>query len=101
MKRLIREKANLDGSLDNAKFSRAILQYRNTRDRDIGNSPAKLLMGRQLRDFLPKSRDQLIGKPWTLLAAKRESAVAVRGAKLKERLSKRTKTLPDLDMGDY
>ena len=32
MKRLIQEKVNLDGSLDNAKFSRAILQYPNTRE---------------------------------------------------------------------
>ena len=37
MKRLIRDNVNLDGSLHNANFSRAILQYRNTKDRDTGN----------------------------------------------------------------
>ena len=58
-------------------------------------------MGRQLRDFLPKLRDQLIGKPWTLLAAQRESALAVRGTKPKERLLARTKMLKDLDVGVY
>ena len=60
-----------------------------------------MLYGRQLREFLPKSRYQLIGKPRTLLAAKRESALAVRGAKLKERLSERKKAFTDLNMGDY
>ena len=101
MKRRIREKANLDGSLENPKFSRAILQYQNARDGDIGKSPVELLMGRKLRDFLPKSRNHLIGKPWTLLAAQQESDLAVRGAKLKERLSERMKVLRDLNMGDY
>ena len=63
MKRLIRDNVSPDSSLDNAKFSRAILQYRNTRDRDTGKSPAEFLMGRQLRDFLPKPKEQLGGKP--------------------------------------
>ena len=100
MKRLIRENVNLNGSLDNVKFSRAILQYRNTQDRDTGKSPTEFLKGRQLRDFLPKPKEQLVGKPWSHLAAQRESALALRGAKLKERLSERTKALMDLDMGD-
>ena len=45
MKRLLSENANLDGSLDSAKFLRAILQYRNTQDRETGKSLAELLMG--------------------------------------------------------
>ena len=76
MKSLIRENGNLDGSLYNAKFSRAILQYWNTRDRDTGILPAKFLMGRQLRDFLPKPKEQLLRKPWSHLAAQRGSALA-------------------------
>ena len=83
MKRLIRDNVTLDGSLETVKFSGAILQDRNTKDRDIGKSPAEFLMGRQLRDFLPKSKDQLIGKTWSELASQRETAQAVRGAKLK------------------
>ena len=62
MNRLIRDNINLDGSLDYTKFSRAILQYRNTRDRDTGKPSAKFLMGRQLRDFLPKPKEKLVGK---------------------------------------
>ena len=41
MKRLIRDNVNLDDSLNNVNFSRAILQYRNTKDRDTRKSPAK------------------------------------------------------------
>ena len=100
MKRLIRENINLDGSLDSAKFSRAILQYQNTRDRDTGKSPAEFLMGRQLRDFLLKPKEQLISKTWSQLATQKESAIALRGVKLKERLSERTKALVDLNMGN-
>ena len=82
MKRLIRDNVTLDGNLDTVKFSRAILQYRNTKDRDTGKSPAEFLMGRQLRDFIPKSKAQLVGKTWSDLASQRESALALRGAKL-------------------
>ena len=100
MKRLIRENVTLSGELETAKFSRAILQYRNTKDRDTGKSPAEFLMGRQLRDFLPRPKDQLVGKTWSLLASQREAALALRGAKLKERLSERTKELKELNEGD-
>ena len=100
MKRLIRDNVNLDSSLDNANFSRAILQYRNTRDRDTGKSPAEFLMSHQLRDFLPKPKEQLVGKNWSTLATKRELALALRGVKLKERLSERTKALKKLNKGN-
>ena len=53
MKRLVRDNLSLTDNLETAKLSRALLQYRNTRDRDMGKSPAEMLMGRQLRDFLP------------------------------------------------
>ena len=35
------------------------------------------------------------------MEAQKESALALRGAKLKERLSERTKKLMDLNVGDY
>jgi len=100
MKRMIRDNVSITGKLDTAKFSRAILQYRNTKDRDTGKSPAEFLMGRQLRDFMPRSKEQLMGWTWHHLAAQREAALAVRGAKLKERLSENVKKLPPLMVGD-
>ena len=86
MKRLIRDNVTLTGNFDTAKLSRALLQYRNTKDRDIGKSPAEMLMNRQLRDFIPRHRTQLIGAAWERLARQQEEALAVRGAKLQERL---------------
>ena len=100
MKRLVRDNLSLTGNLETVKLSRALLQYRNTRDRDIGKSPAEMLMGRQLRDFLPRAKEQLIGPAWQLLAQQREQALAERGAKLKERLTQNTKTLKPLHSGE-
>merc|ERR1711860_33981 len=52
-KKLIRDNTDRSGSLDNDKFARALLNYRNTPLRDIGRSPAQIVTGRQLRDHLP------------------------------------------------
>ena len=58
MKRLIRENTSPDGSLNNDKFLRAVRTYRNTPDRDTERSPAQVIFGRNLRDFLlPLCRD--------------------------------------------
>ena len=101
MKRLIRDNVSLTGNLDTVKLSRALLQYRNTRDRDIGKSPAEMLMGRQLRDFLPRPKELLMGPTWQRLAEQREQALAERCAKLKERLTQNTKTLEPLHSGEW
>ena len=56
-------------------------------------------MGRQLRDFLPRPKEQLLGPTWKLLARQREQALAERYAKLKERLTQNTKALEPLQSG--
>ena len=48
-KRIIMSNARPNGSLYTDKFSKAILQYRNTPFPDLGLSPAQLLFHRQLR----------------------------------------------------
>ena len=53
VKRLVRENTNMDGSLTNDKFLQALMTYRNTPDRDTNLSPAQVIFGRNLRDFLP------------------------------------------------
>ena len=52
-KKIIRDNANSNGSLQNDKAAKAILQYRNTPLADIGLSPAQILLHRQLRDAIP------------------------------------------------
>ena len=54
VKRAIRDNVNDDGSLNTDKILRAILLLRNTPDRESGMSPAQLLLGRPLRDTLPR-----------------------------------------------
>ena len=53
VKRALRENTDADGNVDNDRVTRALLTMRNTPDRDTGNSPAMLLLGRPLRDTLP------------------------------------------------
>ena len=52
-KRLLRNNTNSDGSLNNDKVACAVLNYHNTSLRDGPMSPAQLLFGRCLPDFLP------------------------------------------------
>merc|ERR1712020_42908 len=53
VKRALRENCGPEGQVDNDKVTRALLNLRNTPDRDTGKSPAQLLLGRPLRDTLP------------------------------------------------
>jgi hypothetical protein len=59
VKRMLMDIVSAKGILDRAMVSRALLQLRNTPDRDSKLSPAKALYARELRDFLP-SKQELI-----------------------------------------
>jgi len=75
MKRLIGENVSSFGSLDNAKITTALPQHRNTPDRDTGLSPAQLLLGRNLKDFLPTPPGrQKLGLIWKKTLETREVA---------------------------
>ena len=100
MKRLLRDNVTVGGSLDTDRFLRAIMAYRNTPDRDTGCSPAQVLFGRELRDFLPSPVNRYSVRPeWRLQAEERELALAKRGAKNMESLQHKTKTLSRLMVG--
>ena len=78
-KRIILQNTNPDGSLNNDQAARAILQQRNTPLRDIGLSPAQLLLHRQLKDSIPTNPKLLRPhKDWIISAENREKAFAHR-----------------------
>ena len=99
-KRLLRENMGIKGSLNTDKFMRAVMQYRNTPIPDLRLSPAQIVFGRQIRDFIPvlpyKYRPS---QKWTLLREDRERALATRREHDGTRLARYTKHQPDLPVG--
>ena len=79
VKRMIRDNLGTDGGLDGVNFARSLLEYRNTPDRDTGRSPAQVLYGRQLRDFIPVAPGKYRPRAeWLLTMDQREKALAKR-----------------------
>ena len=101
MKRLCRENTSRDGSLNNDRFLRAVMAYRNTPDRDTGRSPAQVIFGRELRDFLPAPLRRYQPQPqWILLREDREKALRKRALRNMEQLKTGTKELDKLEVHD-
>ena len=101
MKRLLRDNTTASGSLSCDKFSRAILEYRNTPCRDTGVSPSNILFGRNLKDHLPAAIEQLkVRKEWRFTREMREQALAVKFAQVEKTLGGGARNLPDLKVGD-
>ena len=74
-KRIIRDHLQGDGTLDTSGFVASLLRYRNAPDKDSNLSPAQVLFGRWLRDFLPITPGQLHLHPqWLPPAAERGSS---------------------------
>ena len=101
VKRMITSNTGPNGDLDTDKFQRAILQYRNAPDQQTKLSPAMILFGRPIKDFVPILPGKY--KPhqtWTETLQDREVALRNRHMKMCERLSAHTKQLPPLVVGD-
>lgn len=101
MKRLLRENVGSDGKLNSDKVQRAVMQYRNTPDRDTGRSPAQVIFGRQLRDFLPAPLSRYKPHPrWLMLQEDREMALRQRALRNTESLKTGTRQLAQLQVHD-
>ena len=102
MKRLLMDNTENDDKLNSNVFHRAILQYRNTPDRDTKLSPAMCVFGRQIRDFLPGAPGKYSPhQAWHKTLEAREDALRCRHMKAHERLSEHTRRLPQLQVGDH
>ena len=105
-KRLLQCNIGPGGSLDTDKVVRALLQLRNTPDRDAKVSPAQILFGRPLRDTMPylsKSmsvfENEDIQEKWRGAWKAKEDALRHRHLQNTVNLSEHSKMLPNLEVG--
>ena len=89
-KRLLRDVVKPSGELDTVALVKGLLQLRNTPDQDTGLSPAQMLLGIELRDFLPNRPNPALHsykglkEKWQAVAEWRELALAPRQARMHE-----------------
>ena len=93
-----RDNVDSTGSLDNDRFTRALMNYRNTPVKDVNLSPAQIIFGRKLRDHLPVlPGNYRPKKEWILSQHEREIALARRYEAQGERLTRGTRILSSWD----
>ena len=79
------------GEIDSVALIKGLLRLRNTADQDTRLSPAQMLLGRKLRDFLPQKKGLAIKSykdmrdKWQDVAEWREIALAPRQEKMHDR----------------
>ena len=105
-KRLLRSNTGPSGSLNTDRFLRAMMQLRNTPDRDCDLSPAQIVFGKPIRDAfafasrLEKFTNQNIRPIWRDAWAKKEEALRERFHHSAEKRNEHVRALPTLKPGD-
>ena len=101
VKRMLVGSTGPGGSLNTDAFQRAMLAYRNTPDPMSRVSPAEIIFGRRIRDFIPAPPGQYLPHwTWRETLEAREDALRVRHMRAHERLSEHTRVLPPLVIGN-
>jgi hypothetical protein len=99
-KRLLRDNVGPGGDLDTDRFMRAVLQYRNTPMQDSMRSPAQMVFGRHMRDFLPSLPHKYEAtKDWSVTQEYRERTLAKKRERDDQKWRERTRDLDDLEVG--
>ncbi|KAK3719595.1 hypothetical protein QZH41_015737, partial [Actinostola sp. cb2023] len=105
-KRLLKSNTGPTGSLDHDRFLRAMLQLRNTPDRDCNLSPAQIIFGRPLRDSLSfvnrleKFFNPHVRPLWRQAWAAKEEALRTRISHTTESLKAHSRPLRPLAIGE-
>ena len=101
VKRMITGNTGAGGSIDTDRFGAAMLAYRNTPDPETKMSPASILFGRPVRDFIPVPLGQYHPhSTWKETLMAREEALRKRHIKTGERWTENTRRLPPLTVGN-
>ena len=99
-KRILRDNISSNGSLDNNKVARAMLQFHNTPLPDIKLSPAQILFHRQLRDHIPAHPSQYrLHDEWLKLANSRETLLQQRNEHMLSKYNSTAHALKPLSIG--
>ena len=97
---MLRDNVGPDSSLDTDRFMRAIMQFRNTPMQDCRQSPAQMVFGRQMRDFLPNLTHKYEpAKDWTVTQEFRERTLANKRESDDVKWRQNTRDLETLEVG--
>ena len=100
-KRMLMDNTGPNGEINRDKFQRGMLQYRKTPDRDTGLSPAQMIFGRPIKDFIPiLPGSYRPHNTWIETSRVREEAMRPRNVRNAERLIEHTVRLQPLKVGD-
>ena len=97
---MLRDNVSTNGSINNDKVACAVLQYHNPPLPDFAMSPAQLLFGRPLADFLPANPEAYNLHPhWAEQLKMRTAAVELARQKTQERYNSTAHHLKPLKLG--